>query len=125
MIVSVSAAPCCANAHGVRRGAQNCCRKLKEPLDDRRTAFHPDLHVKVSTRGTARPDPRSSCGEVARHHGPTGRAEFAAHVLAGKPGYTVTSVRGYAGRDLLALAPEGARARRVFLGFQYPVEIPA
>ncbi|MEB3156804.1 MAG: Fe-S cluster assembly ATPase SufC [Cyanobacteriota bacterium] len=46
-------------------------------------------------------------------------------VLAGHPAYTVTegSVR-FEGEDLLALSPEERARRGVFLGFQYPVEIP-
>jgi Fe-S cluster assembly ATP-binding protein len=46
-------------------------------------------------------------------------------VLAGRPVFEVTggsaSLRG---EDLLALAPEVRAAKGVFLGFQYPVEIP-
>jgi Fe-S cluster assembly ATP-binding protein len=47
------------------------------------------------------------------------------HRLSGHPAYTVTggSVT-YRGEDLLALAPELRARRGVFLGFQYPVEIP-
>jgi Fe-S cluster assembly ATP-binding protein len=46
-------------------------------------------------------------------------------VLAGHPAYTVSagSVR-FEGEDLLALSPEERARRGVFLGFQYPVEIP-
>lgn len=46
-------------------------------------------------------------------------------LLAGHPAYTVTAgtVR-YRGEDLLALAPEDRARAGVFLGFQYPVEIP-
>ncbi len=46
-------------------------------------------------------------------------------VLAGHPTYTVTagSIR-FEGEDLLALSPEERARRGVFLGFQYPVEIP-
>ena len=46
-------------------------------------------------------------------------------MLAGKPGYEVVggSVT-YRGKDLLALAPEERAREGVFLGFQYPVEIP-
>ncbi|MFM9110149.1 MAG: Fe-S cluster assembly ATPase SufC [Prochlorococcaceae cyanobacterium] len=46
-------------------------------------------------------------------------------ILAGHPAYTVTggSVH-YKGDDLLALDPEQRARRGVFLGFQYPVEIP-
>ena len=48
-----------------------------------------------------------------------------AHVLAGRPGYTVTEGEvTYKGRDLLALPPEERAREGVFLAFQYPVEIP-
>jgi Fe-S cluster assembly ATP-binding protein len=58
--------------------------------------------------------------------GPNGSGKSSlSHVLAGKPGYTVTSGSvTFKGQDLLAL-PQEERAREgVFLGFQYPVEIP-
>ncbi|MFL0732642.1 MAG: Fe-S cluster assembly ATPase SufC, partial [Prochlorococcus sp.] len=46
-------------------------------------------------------------------------------VLAGHPAYSVTqgSVR-YCGQDLLTLQPDQRSRIGVFLGFQYPVEIP-
>jgi Fe-S cluster assembly ATP-binding protein len=46
-------------------------------------------------------------------------------VLSGRPGYEVTegSVT-FAGADLLALEPHERAAAGLFLGFQYPVEIP-
>ncbi|MBM5809013.1 MAG: Fe-S cluster assembly ATPase SufC [Cyanobacteria bacterium M_surface_9_m1_291] len=46
-------------------------------------------------------------------------------VLAGHPAYSVTagSVQ-YQGEDLLALEPEQRARAGLFLGFQYPVEIP-
>jgi len=65
-------------------------------------------------------------GEVHAIMGPNGSGKSTlAYVLAGRPGYDVTegSVR-YEGRDLLALAPEERARAGVFLGFQYPVEIP-
>ncbi|MBV9697979.1 MAG: Fe-S cluster assembly ATPase SufC [Gammaproteobacteria bacterium] len=65
-------------------------------------------------------------GEVHAIMGPNGSGKSTlAHVLAGRPGYEVTggTVR-YQGRDLLALAPEERARAGVFLGFQYPVEIP-
>ena len=65
-------------------------------------------------------------GEVHAIMGPNGSGKSTlAHVLAGRPGYTVTSgtVR-YQGQDLLALPPEARAREGVFLGFQYPVEIP-
>jgi Fe-S cluster assembly ATP-binding protein len=65
-------------------------------------------------------------GEVHAIMGPNGSGKSSlSHVLAGKPGYEVIagSVR-YDGQDLLALAPELRARAGVFLGFQYPVEIP-
>lgn len=47
------------------------------------------------------------------------------HVLAGRPGYTVTDGSVLMdGEDLLALAPEVRSRAGLFLAFQYPVEIP-
>jgi len=65
-------------------------------------------------------------GEVHAIMGPNGSGKSTlAYTLAGRPGYTVTggSVR-YRGEDLLALAPEARAQAGLFLGFQYPVEIP-
>ncbi len=65
-------------------------------------------------------------GEVHAIMGPNGSGKSTlAGVLAGRDAFEVTggSVR-YDGQDLLALPPEARAARGVFLGFQYPVEIP-
>jgi len=65
-------------------------------------------------------------GEVHAIMGPNGSGKSTlASVLAGRPGYTVDkgSVT-YEGQDLLALQPEERAHEGVFLGFQYPVEIP-
>jgi Fe-S cluster assembly ATP-binding protein len=65
-------------------------------------------------------------GEVHAIMGPNGSGKSTlAHVLAGRSGYEVTggTVR-YLGRDLLALPPEERARAGLFLGFQYPVEIP-
>ena len=65
-------------------------------------------------------------GEVHAIMGPNGSGKSTlAYTLAGRPGYEVTagSVR-YRGEDLLALATEERAQAGVFLGFQYPVEIP-
>ncbi len=58
--------------------------------------------------------------------GPNGSGKSSlSHVLAGKPGYTVTAGSvAYQGQDLLALPPEERAREGLFLGFQYPVEIP-
>jgi Fe-S cluster assembly ATP-binding protein len=65
-------------------------------------------------------------GEVHAIMGPNGSGKSTlANVLAGRPGYEVTSgTVTYEGADLLALPPEARARAGVFLGFQYPVEIP-
>ncbi len=65
-------------------------------------------------------------GEIHAIMGPNGSGKSTlAHVLAGRPGYEITSgTVTYQGQDLLALAPEERARAGVFLGFQYPVEIP-
>jgi Fe-S cluster assembly ATP-binding protein len=65
-------------------------------------------------------------GEVHAIMGPNGSGKSTlAYVLAGRPGYEVTGGSvSYKGQDLLALAPEERARAGVFLGFQYPVEIP-
>jgi Fe-S cluster assembly ATP-binding protein len=65
-------------------------------------------------------------GEVHAIMGPNGSGKSTlAHVLAGRPGYEITSGSvTYQGRDLLAMAPEERAREGLFLGFQYPVEIP-
>jgi Fe-S cluster assembly ATP-binding protein len=65
-------------------------------------------------------------GQVHALMGPNGSGKSTlAYALAGRPGYEVTAGSAtYEGRDLLALAPEERARAGVFLGFQYPVEIP-
>jgi Fe-S cluster assembly ATP-binding protein len=67
-----------------------------------------------------------AAGEVHAIMGPNGSGKSTlAHVLAGRPGYEVTAGQAlFLGRDLLAMAPEERAREGVFLGFQYPVEIP-
>jgi Fe-S cluster assembly ATP-binding protein len=65
-------------------------------------------------------------GEVHAIMGPNGAGKSTlAYVLGGRPGYEVTegSVE-FMGQDLLALEPHERAAAGLFLGFQYPVEIP-
>ncbi|MGB6054987.1 MAG: Fe-S cluster assembly ATPase SufC [Burkholderiaceae bacterium] len=67
-----------------------------------------------------------NAGEVHAIMGPNGSGKSTlAQVLAGRDNFEVTggSVR-YLGQDLLALAPEVRAREGIFLGFQYPVEIP-
>jgi Fe-S cluster assembly ATP-binding protein len=65
-------------------------------------------------------------GEVHAIMGPNGSGKSTlVQVLAGREGYEVTAGSvSYAGRDLLALAPEQRAREGLFLAFQYPVEIP-
>ena len=67
-----------------------------------------------------------NAGEVAAIMGPNGSGKSTlSYVLAGRAGYEVTggSVT-FRGQDLLALAPHERAAAGLFLGLQYPVEIP-
>jgi Fe-S cluster assembly ATP-binding protein len=65
-------------------------------------------------------------GEVHAIMGPNGSGKSTlAQVLAGREDYEVT--RGsvsFEGRDLLAMPAEERARAGLFLGFQYPVEIP-
>ena len=65
-------------------------------------------------------------GEVHAVMGPNGSGKSTlANVIAGRDGYQVLGGSvSYRGQDLLALAPEDRARAGVFLGFQYPVEIP-
>jgi Fe-S cluster assembly ATP-binding protein len=65
-------------------------------------------------------------GEVHAIMGPNGAGKSTlGYVLGGREGYEVTegSVT-YEGRDLLEMGPDERAAAGLFLGFQYPVEIP-
>ena len=65
-------------------------------------------------------------GEVHAIMGPNGAGKSTlSYVLGGRPGYEVTEGSvSFMGQDLLALAPHERAAAGLFLGFQYPVEIP-
>jgi Fe-S cluster assembly ATP-binding protein len=65
-------------------------------------------------------------GEVHAIMGPNGSGKSTlAQVIAGHQDYIVTGGTAlYEGKNLLDLAPEERAREGVFLGFQYPVEIP-
>ena len=67
-----------------------------------------------------------NAGEIHAIMGPNGAGKSTlGYTLAGRPGYDVTDGNvSFLGEYLLALAPHERAAAGLFLGFQYPVEIP-
>jgi Fe-S cluster assembly ATP-binding protein len=67
-----------------------------------------------------------NAGEVHAIMGPNGAGKSTlGYVLGGRPGYEVTGGSvSFGAQDLLALEPHERAAAGLFLGFQYPVEIP-
>ena len=67
-----------------------------------------------------------NAGEVHAIMGPNGSGKSTlSMVLAGNPAYEVTGgTAEFLGKDLLNLSPETRSHEGLFLGFQYPVEIP-
>ena len=64
-------------------------------------------------------------GEVHAIMGPNGSGKSTfAHALAGREGYEIGGTVTLDGADLLEMSPEERAAAGVFMGFQYPVEIP-
>ena len=67
-----------------------------------------------------------NAGEVHAIMGPNGAGKSTlGYVLGGRPGYAVTEGSvAFDGQDLFGLEPFERAAAGLFLGFQYPVEIP-
>jgi Fe-S cluster assembly ATP-binding protein len=65
-------------------------------------------------------------GEIHAIMGPNGAGKSTlGYTLGGRPGYEVTGgTVSFNGADLLAMDPHERAAAGLFLGFQYPVEIP-
>jgi len=86
-----------------------------------------DLHASVGGNEILHGiDLEVAAGEVHAIMGPNGSGKSTlANVLAGRDGYAVTAGKAlYDGKDLLAMLPEVRAREGIFLGFQYPVEIP-
>ena len=86
-----------------------------------------DLHAEIDGKEILKGLSLSvNAGEVHAIMGPNGAGKSTlGYVLGGRPGYEVTagSVE-FDGKDLLEMAPHERAAAGLFLGFQYPVEIP-
>jgi Fe-S cluster assembly ATP-binding protein len=67
-----------------------------------------------------------NAGQIHAIMGPNGAGKSTlGYVLSGRPGYEVTEGSvSFNGQDLLGLEPHERAAAGLFLGFQYPVEIP-
>lgn len=64
-------------------------------------------------------------GEVHAIMGPNGTGKSTlANVIAGKEGYNVKGEIIYKGKNIMEMPPEERAREGIFLGFQYPVEIP-
>jgi Fe-S cluster assembly ATP-binding protein len=67
-----------------------------------------------------------NAGEIHAIMGPNGAGKSTlAYTLGGRPGYDATGGSvSFEGQDLLDMEPHERAAAGIFLGFQYPVEIP-
>ena len=85
--------------------------------------LHASIENKEILRGV---DLKVNAGEVHAIMGPNGSGKSTlSAVIAGRENFTVTKgVVTFMGQDLLALHPEERARLGIFLGFQYPIEIP-
>src|SRR6188768_157594 len=90
-----------------------------------------DVHATIGEDGDLTPilkgiDLSVGPGEVHAIMGPNGSGKSTlSKVIAGHPDYRVSQGRIlFNGEDILALEPDERSRKGIFLGFQYPVEIP-
>ena len=86
-----------------------------------------DLHATVAGKAILNGLTLSvPAGEIHAIMGPNGAGKSTlGYVLAGRPGYEATGgAVTFDGQDLLGMEPHERAAAGLFLGFQYPVEIP-
>jgi Fe-S cluster assembly ATP-binding protein len=86
-----------------------------------------NLHATVADKPILKGlDLAVNAGEVHAIMGPNGAGKSTlGYVLGGRPGYEVTEgTVTLDGEDLLEMNPDARAAKGLFLGFQYPVEIP-
>jgi len=86
-----------------------------------------NLHVSINNKEIIRGlNLGINYGEVHAIMGPngTGKSTLAA-AICGKPGYEITKGEIiYKGKSIIGMSPEKISWEGIFLGFQYPVEIP-
>ena len=85
-----------------------------------------DVHIWIADKEVVKGvDLVVNAGEIHALMGPNGSGKSTlANGLMGHPAYTVEGRRTLAGEDISALSPDEKARRGVFLGFQYPVELP-